>query len=181
MNTLKAFFATINANTGNTNTSMQRKQSIYDIAIKSLTERPINLNDFKGKYLLIVNVASKCGFTPQYKDLQSLYDQYQDTLEIIGVPCNQFGKQEPDNANKIQDFCQINYGVNFTLTEKANVKGSNQHPLYAWLTQKSLNGKTQSSVKWNFQKYLVSPEGELVDFFYSTTAPLSHKITKHLK
>ena len=98
---------------------------------------------------------------------------------IVGVPCNQFGAQEPGTATQIQDFCQRNYGVSFRITEKINVKGTKQHELYQWLTKKEMNGKLNSTVRWNFQKYLVSPKGQIIDFFYSTTSPLSKKITKH--
>ena len=155
--------------------------SIYDIEIKSLQNNPIQLSDFKGKYILFVNVASKCGFTPQYKGLEELHKTYKNNLVVIGVPCNQFGKQEPGNKEEIQEFCEVNYGVSFLITEKIDVKGTNQHPLYTWLTSKELNNKKSSSVKWNFQKYLVSPEGKLIDYYFSITEPLSAKITKHLK
>lgn len=155
--------------------------SIYDIKINSLEDKEINLADFKGKKVLFVNVASKCGFTGQYKDLQKLYDEYQDTLMIIASPCNQFGKQEPGDASEIQSFCERNYGVTFLVTEKIDVKGSNQHKLYEWLTNKNLNGKKNSSVKWNFQKYLVNEEGEFIDFYFSITKPMSSSIVKHLK
>lgn len=154
---------------------------IYNIEMNSLQDKPIQLSDFKGKHILFVNVASKCGFTPQYKDLEKLHQKYNDKLVVIGVPCNQFGKQEPGNSDEIQEFCQVNYGVSFLITEKIDVKGSNQHPLYTWLTTKSMNGKKSSSVKWNFQKYIVSPEGKLIDYYFSITKPLSSKITKHLK
>ncbi len=153
----------------------------YNIEMNSLQNSPIQLSDFKGKHILFVNVASKCGFTPQYKDLEILHKTYKDKLVVIGVPCNQFGKQEPGNADEIQEFCQVNYGVSFLITEKIDVKGENQHPLYTWLTSKSLNGKKSSSVKWNFQKYIVSPEGKLIDYYFSITKPMSSKITKHLK
>ncbi|WP_445747878.1 glutathione peroxidase [Polaribacter sp.] len=155
--------------------------SLYDIKINSLQGKPIHFSDFKDKYLLFVNVASKCGFTPQYEDLEKLHQMYNDKLVVIGVPCNQFGKQEPGNATEIQQFCQVNYGVSFLMTEKIDVKGDNQHPLYAWLTSKSLNGKKSSSVKWNFQKYLVDKNGELIDYYFSITKPTSSKITNHLK
>ncbi|MDT7833414.1 glutathione peroxidase [Flavobacteriaceae bacterium S356] len=154
--------------------------SIYEIPINTLQGKPIHLSDFKGKNMLFVNVASKCGFTPQYKGLQELHNFYKDSLVLIGVPCNQFGKQEPGNANEIQNFCEINYGVTFLMTEKIEVKGKDQHPLYAWLTSKSENGRKSSSVKWNFQKYLIGKEGEFIDYFYSMTNPTSKKITKHL-
>lgn len=156
------------------------KQSIYDIEIMGLNGDPIQLSEFKDKHILFVNVASKCGFTGQYEDLQKLYDTYKDTLMVIGVPCNQFGSQEPGTASDIQSFCQANYGVTFLMTEKVDVKGDNQHPLYKWLTNQSLNGKSSSTVKWNFQKYLVDGHGQLVDYYFSVTTPLSGKITKHL-
>jgi glutathione peroxidase len=155
--------------------------TIYDIEIKSLQKNPILLSNFKGKYLLFVNVASKCGFTPQYKDLETLHKKYTDNLVVVGVPCNQFGKQERGNNKEIQEFCEVNYGVSFLITEKIDVTGKQQHPLYNWLTSRELNNRKSSSVKWNFQKYLISPEGKLIDYYYSITNPMSSKITKHLK
>jgi glutathione peroxidase len=157
-----------------------KKQIIYDIAINALDGKPISLKAFKGKKILFVNVASECGFTNQYKELQALSDTYTDKLVVIGSPCNQFGKQEPGNASQIQEFCELNFGVTFLLTEKIAVKGSKQHPLYQWLTSKELNGKKSSSVKWNFQKYLVDDNGNLIDYYFSITKPMSSKITKHL-
>ncbi|MEO6346312.1 MAG: glutathione peroxidase [Aquaticitalea sp.] len=178
MNPFKIFFATLK-------TSKAKKpmdiKSFYDININSLSGDPINLKAFKGKHILIVNVASKCGFTPQYKKLQELYETYQETLQIIGVPCNQFGSQEPGNADAIASFCELNYGVSFLMTEKVAVKGKNQHPLYEWLTDKSINGVKDSKVRWNFQKYLIDGQGNLIDYFYSDTSPMSKKIIKHLK
>ena len=156
-------------------------ESIYDIKKNALNGDEINLSDYKGKYILFVNVASECGFTGQYEDLQKLYETYKDKLMIIGVPCNQFGGQEPGTSSEIQTFCKVNYGVTFLLTEKIEVKGNNQHSLYQWLTQKSKNNSSNSTVKWNFQKYLVGKNGQLLDYFYSTTKPLSDKITKYLK
>lgn len=155
-------------------------QTVYDIKINNLTGQPLDLSAYKGQHILFVNVASKCGFTPQYKDLQELSDTYKDKLTVIGVPCNQFGKQEPGNASEIEHFCEVNYGVTFPITEKIEVKGSGQHPLYQWLTKKEQNGVSNSNVKWNFQKYLVDPEGKLVDYYFSITKPTSKKIVKHL-
>ncbi|WP_298343819.1 glutathione peroxidase [uncultured Algibacter sp.] len=178
MNILKTFVATLGSN------SVKKKMninSIYEIKINTLYGQPIDLSKFKGKHLLFVNVASKCGFTPQYKKLQDLHEQYEDKLQVIGVPCNQFGNQEPGDAESITEFCKINYGVSFLITEKIKVKGNQMHPLYLWLTQKVNNGISNSSVKWNFQKYLVDKDGILVDYFFSATNPLSSKITKHLK
>ncbi|GAA3618204.1 glutathione peroxidase [Flavivirga jejuensis] len=179
MNLLKAFLATLFSK-GN---KLQNTAaiSIYDLTINALNGDPINLSTYKGNYILFVNVASECGFTSQYKDLQKLYNTHKEKLQIISVPCNQFGNQEPGNANDIKTFCEVNYGVSFLITEKVDVKGKNQHPIYAWLTQKSKNGRTDSKVKWNFQKYLVDPNGNLIDYYYSITNPLSPKITKHLK
>ena len=164
----------------NSQTKINQNMSLYTIEINSLDGKPIHLNDYKGKYILFVNVASECGFTGQYEDLQKLYDTYKDKLMVIGVPCNQFGSQEPGTADQIQSFCSKNYGVTFLMTEKINVKGELQHPLYKWLTNKELNGVKSTSVKWNFQKYLVDDKGNFVDYFYSMTKPLSSKITRQL-
>lgn len=158
---------------------MNSNQSIYNISINSISGEPINLKEYKGKKILIVNTASECGFTGQYKDLENLYKTYKEKLVVIGVPCNQFGGQEPGSLNEIKSFCEVNYGVTFLLTEKVDVKGDNQHPLYAWLTDKEKNGVKNSSVKWNFQKYLIDENGTYIDFFYSITKPMSSKITKH--
>jgi len=171
-------FSFMNPNQPNEKT---QSNGIYDIPLTSISNERINLLDFKGKKILFVNVASECGFTPQYVELQGLADQYKDELVVIGLPCNQFGGQEPGNAKEIQTFCQKNYGVTFLITEKIEVKGENQHPLYAWLTKKPLNGKMDSKVKWNFQKYLVSENGELIDMFGSAVSPLDDKITVHLE
>jgi len=178
MNPFKIFIATLF--TPKVKETMNLK-SVYDIKINSLQGRPIDLKQFKGKFILFVNVASKCGFTPQYKDLQNLHEAYGNRLRVIGLPCNQFGAQEPGNANEIESFCEVNYGVSFLITEKIDVKGKNQHPIYKWLTNKTENGVSNSTVKWNFQKYLVSEEGKFVDYYYSTTNPMNKKIIKHLK
>lgn len=178
MNVLKTFVATLYPKQPEVNTSVS---NLYDVNISSLNGSLLDLKQFKGKYILFVNVASKCGFTPQYKELQELQDTYSDVLAVIGVPCNQFGRQEPGDADEIQEFCEINYGVTFNITEKVNVKGTHKHELYQFLTEKRNNGVRQSSVKWNFQKYLVDPQGKLVDYFLSTTKPLSPRITNYLK
>ncbi len=179
MNPFKIFVATLN--TKGDQYESEPKSSIYDIPLKSLQGKTIDLSEFKTKKILFVNVASKCGFTPQYKELQTLSDYYKDKLQVIGLPCNQFGKQEPGSASEIESFCEANYGVSFLMSEKIDVKGSNQHPLYQWLTKKAINGKKSSSVKWNFQKYLIDENGSLIDVFYSITKPTSSKITKYLK
>ena len=178
MNPLKIFMATLG-------TSKEEKQkelnSFYNLEINSLNGKPIDFNTFKGKYVLEVNVASQCGFTSQYKDLQALHEAYKDQLIVLGVPCNQFGAQEPGDADTISSFCELNYGVSFLMTEKVDVKGKNQHPLYEWLTEKSVNGVKDSTVKWNFQKYLIDDKGNFIDYFFSVTSPMSKKITKHFK
>lgn len=179
MNPLKIFANTLFQK--ETSPQTTPKSPIYDISINSLQGTAVNLSEFKGKYMLIVNVASKCGFTPQYKDLEKLYQTYKNKLVVIGTPCNQFGNQEPGVASEIQEFCERNYGVTFIITEKLDVKGSNQHPLYKWLTNKYINGKKDSSVKWNFTKFLIDTEGNLLDSYGSITNPTSSKITKHLK
>lgn len=169
---LLAFFSsTLNAQTS------EPAPSLYDIAINDINGEPINLAAYRGKKILFVNVASKCGFTKQYKGLQELYEFNDDKLMVIGVPCNQFGDQEPGTASEIQSFCTANYGVTFLITEKVDVKGADQHPLYQWLTQQALNGKADSEIKWNFQKYLIDEDGNFVDFFYSAVEPLDTKLT----
>ncbi len=155
--------------------------SIYSIAVKDINGKDLDLKQFKGKKILFVNVASKCGFTKQYDGLEKLYQKYKDKLVIIGFPCNQFGEQEPGNAEEIKSFCRLNYGVSFPIAEKIKVKGDEQHPIYQWLTQKEKNGVKNSSVKWNFQKYLVDENGNFVDYWYSMTKPMSKKITQHLE
>lgn len=139
--------------------------------IKTIDGEPLDLSRFKGKKLLLVNVASKCGFTPQYKELQQLYEKYNGKLEIIGFPCNQFLHQEPGTAEEIKEFCTKNYGVTFTITEKIDVKGQNQHPIYQWLTNKEKNGVESSKVKWNFQKYLIDENGYIVRVVSPRTKP----------
>ncbi|MDA7578383.1 glutathione peroxidase [Flavobacteriales bacterium] len=160
-----------------TSTLSQAKESFYDIQLNDINGKQIDLKSFEDKYILFVNVASKCGFTSQYTDLEKLHQQYQNDLVVIGLPCNQFGGQEPGNAEEIKNFCSSNYGVTFIISEKIEVKGEGMHPLYQWLTQKELNGKISSTVKWNFQKYVVDKNGELLNYFYSMTGPLSNKIT----
>ena len=155
--------------------------SFYDLEIRSLADEPLDLSAYQSKFVLCVNVASKCGFTPQYASLQSLYDQYQDKLVIIGFPCNQFLGQEPGSAEDIASFCQRNYGVTFPMTEKIDVKGKDQHPVYSWLTKKQHNSVSDADVSWNFNKFLISPNGEWLAHFPSKTDPLSEDIVRYLK
>ena len=179
MNPIKIFAATLFSNAKPLDKI--NPESLYDIKINSLSNQNIDFKSFEGKYILFVNVASKCGFTSQYNELQQLHEAYKTNLVVIGVPCNQFGSQEPGSAKDIEAFCEVNYGISFLITEKIDVKGKNQHPLYRWLTQKAKNGIKNSSIKWNFQKYLVDESGVLIDYYFSLTKPMSRKITKHLQ
>lgn len=153
---------------------------LYTIKINSLMGETINLADFKGKKILFVNVASECGYTPQYEGLQKLSAEYGDKLVVIGVPCNQFGGQEPGEKEEIAAFCKKNYGVTFLMTEKVDVKGDNQHPLYGWLTQMKLNHVADSDVKWNFQKYLIDENGNYLEMFTSGIKPMNTEITSKI-
>lgn len=164
-----------------TKSNAQELNSIYDLTYNSITGEKVSLEKYKGKFILFVNVASKCGFTSQYKELQKLAETYKDKLVVLGFPCDQFGGQEPGNSEQILSFCKERYGVTFPLSEKIKVKGDNQHEIYDWLTNKKRNGSSSTIVKWNFQKYLVSPNGKFIDFYYSVTKPLSEKITSHFK
>lgn len=151
--------------------------SVYGIELKSLEgSGKLDLNAYKGKKILFVNVASECGYTPQYEGLQKLYEKMKDSLVIIGCPCNQFGGQEPGTAENISAFCKKNYGVTFPLSEKLEVKGTGIHPLYKWLTQKSLNGALDAQVGWNFNKFLVGRDGKLEAYFPSGVEPGSAEL-----
>ena len=157
------------------------KMSFHDLTVNAIDGKVMNMADYKGKYVLCVNVASKCGYTPQYEDLEKLYQQYQGKLVIIGFPCNQFLGQEPGTSEEIVSFCQKNYGVTFPLTEKIDVKGKNQHRVYQYLTQKALNAVADGNVKWNFHKFLISPEGEWLAEFSSGVKPLDAELTSLIK
>ncbi|MBX7205403.1 MAG: glutathione peroxidase [Bacteroidia bacterium] len=151
-------------------------KSFYDLSITGIDGKTISFADLKGKKVLCVNVASECGYTPQYTDLENLHRKYKDKLVLIGFPCNQFGGQEPGTNEAIQNFCKKNYGVSFLLTDKIEVKGNNQHPVYQWLTQKALNGKGDYEVKWNFNKFLISEKGELIQYFPSAVKPFDQTL-----
>ncbi|MFT4679963.1 MAG: glutathione peroxidase [Flavobacteriales bacterium] len=155
--------------------------SFYDLSVGGIDGEEIKMDQFKGKYVLCVNVASKCGYTPQYKQLQEVYEQYGDKLVILGFPCNQFLKQEPGTSEDIATFCEKNYGVTFQLTEKIEVKGKNQHPVYQWLTSDELNSVESNKVKWNFHKFMVSPEGKWLGSFSSSVVPNDPSIIDLIK
>lgn len=156
------------------------KISIYDFKMKTLDGQEISLSKFKGKKMLIVNVASECGFTPQYKNLQALNDAYGSKVAVIGFPANNFGGQEPGSSSEIKTFCTKNYGVTFQMMEKISVKGSDAHPLYKYLSNKEENGTCNEAPSWNFCKYLIDENGNVVKFFNSKVDPMSKEITSLL-
>lgn len=162
-------------------TGKSNKQSaIYNFKLKTIDGKETTLGTFKGKKMLLVNVASECGYTPQYKNLQALSEKYKDKLVVIGFPANNFGGQEPGTASEIKSFCTKNYGVTFPMMEKISVKGEDMHPLYKWLSNKAENGVTDEAPKWNFCKYLIDENGKIIRFFSSKTDPLSEEITSLL-
>lgn len=157
------------------------QSGFYDFTVKDINGEDFPLSQLKGKKVLVVNTASKCGFTPQYEGLQELYEKYgEDGFVIIGFPANNFAKQEPGTNEEIANFCKLNYGVSFPMMSKISVKGDDQHPLYTWLTSKSLNGVENSKVTWNFQKYMVDEEGELVGHLSPKTKPDSEELVSWL-
>jgi len=156
--------------------------SIHQFRAKNIDGDEVSLSSFKGKKILIVNTASKCGFTPQYKDLEALYEKYKDkNFVIVGFPCNQFGNQEPGNSSDIKSFCTRNYGVTFPMMEKVDVKGNSICDIYNWLTSKDKNGVESSSVKWNFQKYMIDENGFLVGNVNSFKSPNCDKIVNWIE
>jgi glutathione peroxidase len=157
--------------------SLMQNPSIYDIRATTLDGEEIQFDQYRGKKILIVNTASKCGYTPQYEDLQTLHEQYGDQLVVLGFPSNNFMGQEPGSNEEIAEFCKLNYGVSFQMFAKIDVKGRDQHPLYEWLSTKELNGWNDKSPSWNFCKYLIDENGKLVAFYRSGTKPLDEEIT----
>jgi len=155
--------------------------SIYSIPLTTLDGHPFDLGTLKGKKILIVNTASKCGYTPQYEELEKLHEKYGSKLAILGFPCNDFGGQESGTADEIATFCKKNYGVTFQMFEKVVIKGPNKHPLYSWLTDPAQNGWNSQAPGWNFCKYLINEDGELIKYFGSSVNPLSKEITDALK
>lgn len=154
--------------------------NVYDFSFTSINGEEIKLSEFKGKNILIVNTASKCGFTPQYKELQELHETYKENLVIIGFPANNFGEQEPGSNEEISEFCEINYGVDFLLAEKVSVKGGNIHPLFKYLTS-APNPDFTGEIKWNFEKFLINPEGKLTHRYRSQVKPLDDRILKEIQ
>lgn len=161
--------------------SLMAQTSIHDFTVEALDGSTIDFKDYAGKKILIVNTASKCGFTPQYADLQELYDEYQDELVIVGFPANNFKEQEPGSNEEIADFCQKNYGVTFPMAAKIDVVGDDIAPIYQWLTSQELNGKGDYEISWNFNKFLLDEDGKIIDHFGSKVNPTSEEITGYLK
>lgn len=164
------------------------KQNFYeflesnpDAKVKSIDGKEFDYNSLKGKKVLIVNVASECGYTPQYEDLQKLYDTYGDKIVVLGFPANNFGGQEPGSNEEIQTFCKKNYSVTFPMFEKISVIGNDMHPVYKWLTSKDMNGWNDKQPKWNFCKYMLDENGELINYFSSAVKPMGNEITGLLK
>ena len=157
---------------------MKESNSIYDFTMNDIDGKPVDLAKYKGKKLLLVNVASKCGYTPQYAELQELYEAYKDKLTILAFPANNFGGQEPGSSKDIKSFCSENYGISFPIFEKISVKGVDKHPLYRWLSDKKQNGWNNEEPSWNFCKYFINEKGELIKFFPSAVKPMDSEILK---
>ena len=158
-----------------------KPKNLYDFKVTDIDGKQFNMAQFKGKKVMIVNVASKCGFTPQYEQLQELYSEYKDKgLVIVGFPANNFKGQEPGSNQEIKEFCTLNYGVTFPMMEKISVAGDDQAPIYKWLTKKSENGKINQEVTWNFQKFLIDEKGNLVDVVMPKESPKSEVILNWL-
>jgi glutathione peroxidase len=165
------------AQINSTNMQITEKQSIHQFTVETITGEKVSLSSFKGKKIMVVNTASKCGLTPQYKDLEAIYSKYKDkNFVIIGFPANDFGSQEPGSNEQIAKFCQMNYGVTFPMMNKISVKGKDIHEVYKFLTQKDKNGLQDSQVEWNFQKYLINEEGELIKVLSPRVLPTDTEI-----
>ncbi len=160
--------------------AMTNSKSFYDFKMKSIDGKEIDFSIYKNKKILIVNTASECGYTPQYKDLQTLHKMYGNKIIVLGFPANNFGEQEPANNNEIISFCEKNYGVTFQLLEKSDVIGENQNPLYQWLTDKKQNGWNDKMPTWNFCKYLIDENGMLLKFYGGAVSPLSDEVLQQL-
>lgn len=158
-----------------------KPSSIYQFKVDGLDGTTIDFSKFKGKKILVVNTASKCGYTPQYETLEKLYSTYKDKLVIVGFPANNFGKQEPGSNEEIKEFCTKNYGVTFPMAAKVSVKGDDIAPVFKWLTTKSENGVMDADIKWNFTKFLLDENGILIKKFDSEVTPLSDEILAYLK
>ena len=171
--------------TGNTNINKNdntdaAKMTIYDFTIKGLDGGTIDFSKYKGKKILIVNTASKCGYTPQYEGLEALYEKYKDKLVVVGFPANNFKSQEPGTNAEIKEFCKQNYGVTFPMAAKISVKGDDVAPIYKWLCNKAENGVLDAEIKWNFNKFLLDENGKIIAKFDSDVTPMSETLTSKL-
>lgn len=170
------------ARADNTGPASKTPQTAYDFSFTRINGSPLPLSEYKNKVLLIVNTASRCGFTPQYEGLQKLYDTYKDRgLVIIGVPSNNFGGQEPGSNKEIKQFCEMNFAINFPMTEKADVTGNDAHPFYRWAGAQGKGGLLTGKPRWNFHKYLVAADGSLAGSYAPTTKPGSSELTKAIE
>jgi len=159
-----------------------KDKSVYDFTMKDTGGRDVKLEQFRGKVVMLVNVASKCGYTPQYDGLQKIYDQYKDRgFVILGFPANNFGAQEPGTNEEIVEFCRINYGVKFPIFSKISVKGEDKHPLYKYLTERETNPEFGGEIKWNFNKFLIGRDGKIIARFESADKPEDAKVTKAIE
>ena len=163
-----------------TDQNQTNMKSIYDIQVNTIEGEATTLATFKGKKMLIVNVASKCGFTPQYADLQEFSEQYKDKVTVLGFPANNFGGQEPGTNDEIKEFCTKNYGVSFPMFEKISVKGDDMHELYRWLSSTEENGWNDKAPNWNFCKYLIGEDGKLLKFYSSQVNPMGEEVLGEL-
>lgn len=154
--------------------------SIHTFKVEGIRGEEIDFSHYKGKKIIVVNVASECGFTPQYQQLQELYKEFNDKLVVVGFPCNDFGGQEPGTNETIEAFCQSRFGVAFPMAAKVNITKEPSHPLYEWFGQQSLNGVMDTEVKWNFHKYLLDEEGRLIDSLPSAVSPLDDEVLQWL-
>ncbi len=152
------------------------ESSFYDFEMQDLEGNTRTFSEFKGKKILVVNVASRCGYTPQYEGLQELYSNFSDKVVVLGFPANNFGGQEPGSNDEIKEFCSANYGVTFPVFEKVSVKGFDQHPIYRWLSDPDMNGWNSEEPSWNFCKYLLDEKGELLKYYPSSVTPLDEDI-----
>ena len=169
------------ANIAKAQTPVKPPVDFYSLSFKTIDGANFKFDQLKGKKVLIVNTASKCGYTPQYKELEELSKQYKDQLVVIGFPSNDFGAQEPGSNEEIKNFCEVNYGVTFLLMEKSSVKGGQKSSVFKWLTEKNRNGWNEVEPSWNFNKYLIDEQGRLIAHFPSKITPMSSEIVSKLK
>lgn len=176
------FIRAMRADDGSNGVGKGTAKSVYDFTLKNSKGQDVKLEEFRGKVVMLVNVASKCGYTPQYEGLQKIYERYRaQGFTVLGFPANNFGAQEPGSNEEIQQFCRINYGVTFPVFSKISVKGDDKHPLYKYLTEKESNPDFAGEIKWNFNKFLVGRDGRIVARFDSGDKPEDAKVTQAIE